>query len=188
MIAAFRRRRAGASFKRSRSGTTAVEFALILPILVMLTAGVMELGLILLTDASLEIGIRAASRFGTSGMTQTGLTRVESIEQTVESFVSRWLPAGTKVAVTTTVYGSLSDIPEPYTDLNGNGTWDQGEPFTDLNGNGVWDGGSGSSSAGGSGDIVVYHVSFSRPGFTGVLNLAGISTLNFSRQIVVQNE
>jgi len=28
---------------------------------------------------------------------------------------------------------------EPFTDSNGNGTWDVGEPFTDLNGNGVWD-------------------------------------------------
>jgi hypothetical protein len=28
---------------------------------------------------------------------------------------------------------------EPFTDLNGNGTWDAGEPFQDLNGNGVWD-------------------------------------------------
>lgn len=26
---------------------------------------------------------------------------------------------------------------EPYTNTNGNGTWDAGEPFTDLNGNGV---------------------------------------------------
>ncbi len=28
---------------------------------------------------------------------------------------------------------------EPFTDSNGNGTWDAGEPFQDLNGNGVWD-------------------------------------------------
>ncbi|MCH8274325.1 MAG: hypothetical protein IH851_06010 [Armatimonadetes bacterium] len=28
---------------------------------------------------------------------------------------------------------------EAYTDLNGNGQWDDAEPFTDLNGNGVWD-------------------------------------------------
>jgi C-terminal peptidase prc len=28
---------------------------------------------------------------------------------------------------------------EPFTDLNGNGTWDKGEPFVDVNGNGKWD-------------------------------------------------
>ncbi len=28
---------------------------------------------------------------------------------------------------------------EPYTDANGDGTYDSGEPFTDLNGNGSWD-------------------------------------------------
>ncbi|MDQ6624784.1 MAG: alpha-amylase family glycosyl hydrolase, partial [Verrucomicrobiota bacterium] len=28
---------------------------------------------------------------------------------------------------------------EPFTDVNGNGTWDVGEPFEDLNKNGVWD-------------------------------------------------
>lgn len=177
-----------ARFGRCRSGVSGVEFALIMPILLLLTAGMLELGLILLTDASLEMGIRAASRFGASGVVQTGLTRSESIEKTVESFVDRWLPSGTKVTVTTTVYGSLSDIPEPFTDLNGNGTWDSGEPFTDLNGDGAWNGGTGTSSAGDSGDIVLYQVSFSRPGFTGVLRLAGIETLNFSRQIVVQNE
>jgi len=177
-----------AAFRRCRAGTSAVEFALLLPILLMLTAGVIEMGFIMLTDASLEMGIRAASRLGASGITPAGLTRSQAIEQTVESFVDRWLPSGAKVTVTTTVYGSLTSIPEPFTDLNGNGIWDPGEPFTDLNGNGVWDGGQGTSSTGSSGDIVVYQVSFSRSGFTGVLNLAGISTLNFSRQVVVQNE
>ena len=29
-------------------------------------------------------------------------------------------------------------IPEPYTDIDGNGHWDDGEPYTDTNGNGHW--------------------------------------------------
>lgn len=31
------------------------------------------------------------------------------------------------------------DQPEPYVDLNGNGTWDGHEPFSDLDGDGSWD-------------------------------------------------
>ena len=41
----------------------------------------------------------------------------------------------------TLVYDSFEDIgkPEPLTDDNGNGSWDDGEAFIDVNGNGVWD-------------------------------------------------
>ncbi|MEY2487465.1 MAG: hypothetical protein QOH39_3113 [Verrucomicrobiota bacterium] len=34
---------------------------------------------------------------------------------------------------------------EPFTDTNGNGTWDAGEPFQDLNGDGVWNGSIGTT-------------------------------------------
>lgn len=44
-----------------------------------------------------------------------------------------------KGSVQTPMYELQTRHGEPFTDLNGNGTWDKGEPFVDTNGNGKWD-------------------------------------------------
>ena len=53
--------------KDTRSGTTAVEFALIGPVLLMLTIGAFEAGIQLLADMELSYGTRIAARFGVTG-------------------------------------------------------------------------------------------------------------------------
>ena len=45
------------------------------------------------------------------------------------------------------------DAPEPFTDLNGNGVRDTGEEFTDVNGNGVWDAGESYTDLNGNGEF-----------------------------------
>ena len=60
------------------------------------------------------------------------------------------------------VYENFGDIgePEPFTDEDGDGVWDNDEPFTDINGNGNWDPDMGAAGLGGPGDVVVYRMSF----------------------------
>ena len=66
------------------------------------------------------------------------------------------------VELETLVYDSFEDIgkPEPLTDDNGNGTWDDGEAFIDVNGNGQWDADMGEAGLGGGGAVVVYRLTY----------------------------
>lgn len=71
------------------------------------------------------------------------------------------------------VYDSFENIgqPEPFTDQEPmNGVYDQGEPFTDVNGNTTWDADMGAAGVGGPGEVVVYTVSYDWPLLTGMLH------------------
>lgn len=175
---------------RDRRGIAATELALVLPMLLLLSAGTLEAGLMLMTDATLELGLRQAMRFG---MTNQGDgTREERIRDMLSEVMKTWKGEGGTLDLSFKAYSSLDNIgkPEPYTDANNNGTCDDGEQSKaqDINGNGKWDADMANTTAGGSGDIVIYVATLKRPGFTGVLRLAGIGDLTFSRQMAITNE
>lgn len=176
-------------WRRDRRGFLTVEFALILPLLLLLSAGVLETGLMLMTDGTLELAVRTASRIGLAGVTAPGKTRDQTIRDAIESVAGRWKGSGT-LKIDTRVFVTFGDIghPEPYTDKNGNNQYDSNEDFVDVNGNKSYDDGKGIPSVGNRGDTVIYTVTLTRPGFTGVLGLVGITTLTFSRKIAVENE
>lgn len=182
--------RHGGPLLTDTGGIAAMEFALVFPVLFLLLLGVVEMGFVMMIDASLERAVRDASRYGITGATPDGATRAERIREMVEERVARWLDNPNQITLDTRVYGAFDNIgePEPFTDLNDNGTRDAGEPYDDLNGDGVWNSDMGAAGEGGREEIVVYTVEFSRPTVTGILSLAGIDRYDFSRRVVVQNE
>ncbi len=171
-----------------RRGSIALELALVLPMLLLLTAGVIEAGLMLMTDATLELAVRAATRYGITGA--GGNTRDDTIRGKIGEMMNRWKGETGTLKIEFNAYPSLDNIgkPEPFNDANDNKVYDPGETFTDVNKNGQWDSDMAAATAGGTGDIVIYRIQLERPGFTGVLALAGVSTLTFSRQVAVENE
>lgn len=181
-----------ARLHKDRRGTTALEFAILFPVLLLFVLGALEMGMMLMTDAALQMGMRAASRYGiiTENTNGAAISRTATITNIIQSYLAPWVPSGTTITITEKVYTSYANIgqPEPFTDLHGTGVYQLDDPYTDVNGNKHWDADQGLSSDGGSGDIVVYEASFSRPGFTGILKLIGITTLNYDRRMVVQNE
>ena len=77
------------------------------------------------------------------------------------SSTSQRSPDGTfsPLLIKTRVYSDARDVgqPEPYSDtLPSNGRYDPGEPFTDLNGNGIWDEDMAQAGAGGPAAFVIY--------------------------------
>ncbi|MCR6630937.1 MAG: pilus assembly protein [Magnetospirillum sp.] len=178
MIATLRR------LSRQRRGSAVLEFALVFPLIILLTVGAIEMGLMMLLDASLEIGIRAASRTGSITALGTREERENRIKAIVLEMVSRWVPGSSNVKIETKVYPALNNIGRP--------TW------VDLNNNAICDDGEGTCPAEGgvqlvpgigvSGSLVVYGVTVTRPGFSGIFKLIGINTLEFRRQAVVLNE
>lgn len=183
-------------YRNCQDGATAVEFALISPVLFLLAMGIVESGLIMSAQNTLESATYVASRTGRTGFVETGKTQEETIMDTLRERASLFMNTDhasiDAMAVTTRTYAGFDDInePEPYVDANANGVRDDGENFTDINGNGVWDEDRAGSGYGGSGEIVVYTVTYPWPLFTPLVSefigTDGIYTL--SSRAVVKNE
>lgn len=153
------------------NGSAAVEFALVSPIFFLLIFGIIELSLIMFSKSVMEGATSMTSRLGKTGYSEDGLSRQQTLINLLVS-QSNGVLDPEKVEITTLIYKSFSSIgsPEPFTDKNGNGTWDSGEIFTDTNGNGAWDEDMGKAGLGNAGDIVVYKVHYPWPIKTPIMN------------------
>lgn len=172
----------------SEAGATAVEFALILPVLLLFAFGSIESAIVLFIRSSIESAVMEASRYGITGG-EEGVSRADRVLQLVEERTYGLLdPDG--VNLETLVYDDFEDIgkPEPFLDGNGNGSYDTGENFTDVNGNGKWDPDMGEAGLGGKNAVVVYRLSYAWGIVTPVLReILGESVMNVS-SVAVRNE
>lgn len=143
------------------SGSTLVEFGVCVGTLTLLIAAAIEFGVLFLVNGSLESAVLQASRYGITGFSEEGVSREDAIMSIIED-QTLGLVDMSKTEISTKVYKAFDDVgkPEPFTDANGNGTYDGGEPFTDINGNGTWDSDMGAAGLGGPGDVVVYTVTY----------------------------
>jgi hypothetical protein len=93
------------------------------------------------------------------------------------------------VEIETLVYEQFGDIgePEPFTDENGSGSYDEGGPFSDVNGNGMWDVDMAVAGLGDAGDIVLYRVRYAAPSLSGLMDWA-TERVTISATVAVRNE
>lgn len=173
-----------------RRGGPSVEFALVLPVLLVLLLGIVESGRVLAATALLDGAVREAARRGITGM--AGAADQAAIRALVTARTAG-LVAGPDTSVTTLVYPRFADVglPEPFTDAAPfNGVWDEGEDFDDLNGNGAWDADRGRPGGGAPGEVVVYTVSAELRSLTGFVDrlLAPTGRFRLSASIAVRNE
>ena len=143
------------------AGQAMVEFAFVAPVLLGLLCGIFEFSGILFAQTLLEGGARQASRYGITGSSTAEISREQMILQIIEDNAYGVIDTD-QIDMETLVYESFADVgqPEPFTDENGNGTFDEGEEFTDINGNGGWDEDMGLAGLGGPGDVVVYRLRY----------------------------
>lgn len=146
------------------SGQAIVEFALVAPAFLAITLSILEFSGIMFVQTLLEGGAREASRYGITGQQPDGMSRDAMILQIVGEN-SFGIIDMDKLEMETLVYSNFSEVgqPEPFTDENGNDTYDVGEPYTDSNGNGGWDDDMGAAGLGGPGDVVVYSMTYDWP-------------------------
>jgi hypothetical protein len=142
-------------------GATALEFALVLPVLLLTTVGTIEIAIVLFIGSSMEAAVIEASRFGITGGEDADMSREERVLDIVADRTYGLLDM-TRVDLDTLVYDSFEDIgkPEPFSDDNGNGARDAGETFTDINGNAQWDADMGAAGLGGPDAVVVYRLTY----------------------------
>ncbi len=179
------------SFFADRDGSAVVDFAILGPTLVLLLIGILEAAMLMLTQILLQTAVGDAARSGIVGTGRDGMSRTELIRQAAER-VGGTLLEPEKLHLDTLVYPSFDSIgqPEPFTDVNGNGTHDAGEPFTDVNGNGSWDTDMGASGAGGPDAVVLYRVRYDWRPMTPLLRglLPGGGALELQASYAVRNE
>lgn len=149
-----------------RRGATVIEFALIIPMVMLLLMGLSELLYQEYVQSVLSGEVQKAAR--DSGI-EGGAANIPAIDGKVISAlgaVAKGLQKDcTKAAAASAAawcsdrksYDSFSEVaPEVFTDGNGNGVRDPGECFTDVNGNGSWDADPGTSGPGGASAIATY--------------------------------
>ncbi|HRO12219.1 TadE/TadG family type IV pilus assembly protein [Amaricoccus sp.] len=169
-------------------GATAVEFSLVLPLLLLFIVGSIESAIVLFIGSSIEAAVMEASRYGITG-TEAGVSRADRVMEIVEDRTYGLLDMD-QVDMEILVYQSFADIgkPEPFTDQNGNATYEAGEPFTDVNGNGEWDDDMGEAGLGGPSDVVVYRLSYAWGVITPLMRrILGESVTHVS-SVAVRNE
>lgn len=142
-------------------GVTTVEFALIAPVLMMLLMGLMDLAYNMYTSQMLQGAIQSAARNSTI---EGAANNPGAVDRIVTRAVKAIAPNAT-LQFDRQAYTNFTDVnrPEDYTDLDGDGTCNNGEPFEDANGNGSWDVNTGTAGFGGARDAVLYTVTVRYP-------------------------
>lgn len=160
---------------RDRKGTTAIEFTLLTPILLMSVLGLSEVGYQAYVSSVLEGALNEAGRNSTlEDAAQEG--RIDAIDARVEEQVKAVAP-NARFASERKAYASFAEVgkPEPFNDLNKDGVRDPGECYEDLNGNGAFDMDRGRMGQGGADDIVNYTMTVTYPRLLPVTKIFGWS-------------
>ena len=185
----FFRRRGQKVTRLGDAGQAMVEFAFIAPALLGLLCGVLEFSGILFVQTLLEGGARQSSRYGITGSSTEDVSREAMIRQIIEGNAYGIIDTD-EINIETLVYDNFSDVgqPEPYTDENGNGSYDEGEAFDDVNGNDAWDDDMGAAGLGEAGDIVVYRLSYDWSIMIPLFRPFFGDTIRLDANIAVRNE
>jgi Flp pilus assembly pilin Flp len=191
---------------RDRSGVSAIEFAVLAPIVLVIVTAAFEGFALHGAALALETGAAAAARLGSltapGAVDRNAALRAEIMAHLCPPGGARCplsdspLPPGddglsSPLQIRFHAYADPRNIgqPEPFADLEPlNGTWDPGETFSDLNGDGRWNADMGAPDLGGSGDFVVYEVAMAEDVRHPLLRAALGSPLVRTATFVVRNE
>lgn len=186
-------------------GVAIVEFALVFPVLLLMTFGTIEIGMIMAVQSTLEGGLKEASRYGITGQTPTdNTTRIAKIRKVLENHTLKLVDMNEATFIVKT-YASFSQVGqmEPLQDTPAPAAGEDpdpchdgvfsadcpGETFTDVNANGIWDA-IGKDSAGAGGEVVAYTVTVPwhiMTPFAGYL-MSKTGEIDLTATIVVRNE
>ncbi|WP_162917158.1 TadE/TadG family type IV pilus assembly protein [Dongia deserti] len=177
-------------------GTTAIEFAVVGPVVVYLMIGIIEFAVAMAAANSLEAATNLSSRLGKTGYVdeENLLTQEQTILAEVERRVGPLINMD-KLEISHEVYNDFQSltIPDLFEDANGDGDTDDPGEWTDVDGDGFRD---GSNGIGGAGHIVVYRVTYPWKVMTpmigqiiGARSIGGDDgIINLSAYSVVKNE
>lgn len=171
-------------------GATAIEFGVVGVALMFMIFGIVEFSAAMTVGNSLEAATNMSSRLGKTGYVdeEAQQTQEETILAEVERRVGPLIDMS-KIKLTHEVFNDFRSLttPDIFTDNNGDGDTDDPGEWTDVDADGFRDGAEGT---GGSGNIVIYRISYPwevmTPAFNRLIGNHGIITL--TAYSVVKNE
>lgn len=145
---------------RANDGVSAIEFAIVAPVLLLLIFGIVEFATIMLVANIMENATSISSRLGKTGYAAGGKSRTETILDSVIARAGNLIDPQ-KLSITSKYYEQFDQIgdAEPWNDANHNGIAETGE-YNDINGNGQYDADMGLAGYGNAEDIVVYTIRY----------------------------
>lgn len=149
---------------RNQRGITALEYALVAPLLFAVIFLAIEVAFIMLADAHLDVAANRVARMGRIGI--TGDCQ-QAVNKVMTDTLSSWISSDSKVYAEAKVYTPGAD--NAFSDAY------------DANYTPVCD-------TGGRSSMVIYRLGFDRPGLTGFIYWLGLSRARFERVILIQNE
>lgn len=144
------------ALSRDRRGATLAEFAVVLPVMLLLIMGLCDLSYRGYVQAMLSGAMQKAGRDATL---QGNETETVGSDIDLKVMSSIWSVArGAKYKSSRKSYAQFGHVaPEPFVDSNNNDRFDKAtECFTDINNNKTWDEDPGAKGQGGASDVVVY--------------------------------
>lgn len=171
-----------------RSGVTIVEFALVAPVLLMIIIAIFDLGHMMYTKSLLIGSIQKTAR----DSSLDGASTQEAVLDAKVSNVVRAIAPDATLQFRRRAFTDFGEIgrPEDFTDIDQDGTCDNGEPYEDANGNGKWDAqAEGKAGFGGARDAVLYTVTvtYSRI-FPAFAMIGGARTATVKAETVLRNQ
>ncbi len=178
-----------------RKAVTVVEFAFMLPGMLMLICGTIEIGHMIFARVVLEGAVTEAARLASASLETAQTARTTAMSTSITEAMRQFpLAPDQVVTVSTTVFRNFSTAyPEPFTDTNRNGVRDGTEPFVDRNQNGVWNAAVplAGQTLGGPGDVVSFTATFPKRvmfGFIGGKLGLGSGVITLRATTTVRNE
>jgi hypothetical protein len=177
---------------RCAKGATVIEFAVVLPVVLLFIMGIMEYNMIMYGMAVIEGATNIAARAGKTGYTASGESQQDYVYGIAQGLVSGLLDP-TQLTISSKSYANFADIGQPEPCISPPSPPCPGTPgvnFVDVNHNGIWDSDQGAAGLGGSGDIVVYTLTYpwhiTTPFLQNVIGNNGV--FNLTASAVVKNE
>lgn len=151
---------------RDRAGVTALEFALVAPLVFAVLFVAIEVAVIMLADAHLDIAANQVARQGRLGF-PAGFDCRQAISDVMNRTLSGWI-AEDSLIINAKLYtpGQSYSFADPTNDQNYKPECNTGQ----------------------RGDMVVYRLGFTRPGLTGFVSWLSRERLRFERVVLIQNE
>lgn len=143
-------------WRDDQQGATVVEFALILPVFLMILLGAMDMGMMLYGKQVLQGAVSQAAR---SSTLEGYVDDQAALDKMVGDMVKMVL-TNAELTFDRQAYETFDDVgmPEEIISDNGNGIADPGECFWDVNGTKKWEADRGRAGNGGAEDVVRYVV------------------------------
>lgn len=160
-----------------QSGAYLVEFAVVMPVFLILTMGSLDLGHTLYTKSVLEGAVQKAAR--DSALEDAADTvRQTAVDDNLKAAVKQIQPFGTVTIDRKTFkdFSTAKTHKETYVEANGNNVCDNGEKYFDTNNSGVWDNDTGTDGQGGAKDVTVYTATLTYQRMFPVSGLLGMSS------------